>query len=138
MSGLERQSAELRLRGSRRSRPDEIYRREVFFLRRERESSETPRAIAFCRSAAIVRLNCFAIWVAETFLRARDFSFRMSFSLHERRLIFLLAFFAIIGPCLVAGDAHMSISAAVARHCCCYVANCIMWPRVASRFCICH
>ena len=92
------------------------------FLRRDRESSESPRTIAFCRSAGTVRLNRRAIWEAETFLRARDFSFRTSSSLHGRRLIFILTFFAMIGPCHVAGSAHMSIrgSYSIAKRLVCY------------------
>ena len=83
-----------------------------------------PRAIAFCRNAGTVRLNCFAICEAETFRRARALNSRTSPLLHKRRLIFLLPFLAITGPCHVLGYAHMSMGmgySTVLQLVCCYL-----------------
>jgi hypothetical protein len=88
-------------------------RPQPFRVRRARESREIPRFMAFCRSAGRVRLNCRAILAAETFRRARLFSSRISALLQGRRLIFFLAFFAIIAPCLPHTENHISAGAGI-------------------------
>ena len=54
-----------------------------------RESNETPRLKAFCRVAPSVLLSVRAIFLADVFCRASDFSSRTSVLVHSRRLEFL-------------------------------------------------